>query len=291
MSERVRLYPLATPPIEQVDLFKMTCEPGHGDAVSFWVPRNADIQAIAAIAKSVSPNPTVLEVGCGNAFATHLLARELPVIAVDPNEEALKSTPYRHSNLDLRVGTDEDCIDMFKDTPVDVVICAWMPQGIDLSDSIYALNPKVVIFIRDGLGQDGTRKSYGHRNGYKQLTQWLGFTMGDISTFFRDMCAQLNPRDPYHYYSVEEAKNHPEWSHTYEKVAFVRSNGLKAYNIFDVRIREDISEPEFPLKVDKISPYPWEEQLNHLTNNRYVIPLYTYNQEDCYPPIKSSNNL
>jgi len=257
------------------------------DCVSFWIPRSVDVKTIAGIARSVTPNPTVLEIGCGNAFGAHLLARELPVTAVDPNTKLLEQTPYRHPDLTLLTGTAEDCIELFRDKSVDVVVSAWMPQGINLSESIYRLNPKAVIFIRDGLEMTGVREAYEPRENYQRIVQWLGFTKGDINSFFNEICRQLEPYKPMRYYSVLEAVSHPRWKRIYgEQIGSIPSMGLNLYNIFDVRFRSDVQPPQFPIEIGGLSPYPWETQLNHLTNNRFVKKLYGF--ESVHPPVKIS---
>lgn len=267
MPTKTELYNMALIPYEELELFKLTRsikDPWVSPA-AYWVPTHGDIKAIAAIARFVAEQPTIIDIGCGNAFISHLLAQEIPIIGIDPNQQLLAETPYNHPDLQLKEGTAENASEILQGKPVDVVINSWMPQGVDFSDWLYALKPKAIIFVRDGWGFTGKKTAYKPRNNYYGAAQWGGLATAELAAFFDDVCRDLEPFKPDKHYTVTEATSHPNW----ERV-FRRSKGwigsIPACNIIDIRFRKDIPSPILPITVEKLQPYPWEADLDHITS-------------------------
>lgn len=274
MPAKQELSDMALIPKEELGLFKLThsVELPWVNPVSYWVPTHGDIKAMAAIARSVAEQPTIVDIGCGNAFISHLLAQEVPVIGIDPNEKLLARTPYRHPDLELIVGTAENATKLLKRRSVDVVVSSWMPQGIDLSESLYALNPKAIIFVRDAWGFTGTKKAYQTRDDYTRVVQWSGITTAEIASFFDDVCKELEPFKPHRYYTVNEATNHPRWKNIFERDNgwVVKNDGIAACNVFDIRFRQGIPSLQLPIQIDELLPYPWESNLKHIITNSRI---------------------
>lgn len=287
MATKLEMCSMGVIPKEELELFKLTpdVEIPWVNPVTYWVPTRADIKAIGAFARSVSEQPTVVDIGCGNAFASHLLAEEIPVMGIDPNEELLVRTPYRHPNLKLKVGTAENAGKLLEGKQADVVINSWMPDRVNFSDDIYALNPKAVIFIRDAWGYTGTREAYAPQEGYRRVAMWGGIATGELSSIFGEICRGLEPRDPYKYYTVEQAKSHPRWEAVFkaDNIRRAAERGIAACNIFDVRFREDIPDPKVPFEVDKFDPYQWETDLQYILASTYVSNKH--DERPLYPPL------
>lgn len=266
-------------PWEDLTLFRLTrCyRVPWVNPVSYWPPTNADIKAIVSLAKHAKSRPTILDIGCGNAFVSHLLTQEggVKVIGIDPNEKQLLRTPYKHPNLHLISATAEDAVEFFQDGDIDVVFNSWMPHGIDLAESIYALNPKAIIFVRDRWGQTGTNATYQSREGYYSLVEWYGLTNAELANVFDYLCKDL---DRLHigfrrrYYSVDEATSHKNWERTFK--IRLRELWIDAprCNIFDVRFRSDIAPPQLPLGLNGLNKYPWEDDLEYVLSNILLRP-------------------
>ncbi|MBP7832723.1 MAG: class I SAM-dependent methyltransferase [Candidatus Levybacteria bacterium] len=267
-----------TIPYENLNLFRLTRveQIPWVNPVSYWIPTNAEIKTIAAVAKSVKTEPKVLDVGCGNAFISHLLAAEVPVTGIDPNEELLKSTPYKHPDLTLIPAT----VDEYRDN-VDMVVSSWMPQSINLSESIYALNPRAIIFIKDRMGFTGTKDSYKDHDGYYKAFSWIGMTSADIATYFDELANSLDPSKGHTYYTADQAMAHKNWSEVFKRGATRRFAG--AYNMVDVRLREDVPSPILPIDIGESSPYHWEPELNHVYAN--ILKHNSYDGFRLHPPI------
>lgn len=275
-----------TVPYENLNLFRLTRVESLPwvNPVSYWIPSNAEIKTIAGVAKFVKGKPTVLDVGCGNAFVSHLLAAETPVIGIDPNEELLKRTPYQHANLKLVPATAFEAQKLFPQGSVDLVVSSWMPQDIDLSESIYALNPKAIVFIRDRMGFTGTRSAYQDREGYYKAFSWIGMTSADIATYFDELCGLLEPETGTKYYTADQAMAHDRWEEIFQQGLTKRVGFAGAWNMVDVRLREDVPMPGLPFNVGKLSPYPWEKDLSHVYSN--VLSHNYFGDFKLSPPIE-----
>ncbi len=274
-----------TIPFDELNVFRLTRveQIPWIDPVSYWTPRSVDIKAIAAIAYAVNDKPKVLDIGCGNAFFSHLLAAEVPVIGIEPDEILLQTTPYTHPDLQLLKGTAAEAVETFGNDSIDVVISSWMPKGVDFSESIYALNPKAIIFIRELMGFTGTRETYTDRENYTKAVSWIGMSTADTAAYFNALCKQLDPHGNTKYYTADQAMRHKNWQEVFTTGLDDHAPFASITNMIDVRLRNDI-QVSFPLEVSGLNPYLWEQDLQQITANVAAFEFPSNHKLD--PPIR-----
>ncbi|MBI2541768.1 methyltransferase domain-containing protein [Candidatus Woesearchaeota archaeon] len=254
------------PDISSLGLLDLT-KIKHTDRITYWPPTRAEIKFLAYVIGHLGTDARVLDVGCGNAFVSHLLASEnICVVGFDKDRVAVKKTPYRHPNLELSVGdafVDED-INRF--LGIDVVFNSWMDKGIDMTEMIHRLQPKAIIYIREGYGYTGINgKSYELNEQYKPFIRWRGLTTHEVELY-----AELIRDAIYrgHRVSVETAAEDPRWENSFrhgfeQKPRLFGPDG----NIVEIQLRSDVEGPKIPAIIKNLEKYPWEADLESVVRN------------------------
>lgn len=116
-----------------------------GPTVAPFYPLREEMKKIAHYAKQVALEPLVCDFACGNGFVGSLLAREgVRVIGVrDPNAKRNQIADfYDPQCYELRTHPLDQV-----DFAFDVAFSAWMPAGINLTPTLLASRPKIVVYI------------------------------------------------------------------------------------------------------------------------------------------------
>jgi fructose/tagatose bisphosphate aldolase len=117
--------------------------------LSHPIPLAQDLERIVAVAERVHGSkeglPTILEVGAGKGLLAYLLARtgRVKIEALD-FEPAVKFTRFQHPNLTFKAGN----IKNYKGK-VDLVLCAWMGEGLNLTPFIRDINAPCIVYVKD----------------------------------------------------------------------------------------------------------------------------------------------
>ncbi len=268
-------------PFEELDLYKLggKC---WTVPVSFWPPRNKEIKFFAAVADYVAEEkPTLLDIGCGNAFLSYLLAREsgLKVIGLGPVKKLLQATPYKHENLELVEGTSQDAVMMYSRQNTDVVLCSWMPEGVDLTEDIQKIRPKAIIYVKNKGGHTGTKGSFSCGAEYHTLMQWTYISSNEVGWYFHQLRDKV---DPHLSMSEEGCREDPNWRKFFmEELHVMRPYKWPDDNVIEIQLRNDISDPELPLEIGSICKYRWESDLEHLVKSIKREPILG----PCEPPV------
>jgi len=148
----------------------------YAATVAPYYPLRGELQQIAHIIKQLGDDPQVCDLHPGNGFVGSLLAREgLCVIGLRdattrPNQIAnfYDAEVYRWYEGEL------------KDKSWDAVFSAWMPAGTNITPTIIAATPKLIVFIHTdhvdestGMAQTGTAEAFPDLPAnYRQILDW-----------------------------------------------------------------------------------------------------------------------
>lgn len=172
-DERIRGLPLHALIFSNPDRNPAT----HAHTVAPFYPLRAELQQIATLARQVADDPVICDVHARNGFLGSLLGREgVRVIGLrDPVDKPNQIEQF----------LDPDAMEIVPGSldglrrPVDVVLSAWMPAGINRTADIVSLRPRLIIFIhtehtdRDGNPQTGTWAAYHELPAhYRQVAEW-----------------------------------------------------------------------------------------------------------------------
>lgn len=193
----------------------------HGPTICHYYPLRYEMCKIAAYAKKVSDNPIVLDAHARNGFVGSLLAREgVKVIGMHSNEDKPNQIEsfYDKNVYEMQEGTIKDV-----DIPVDVIFSSWMPRGVNITNDIVRLNPKLLVYIHtdhvsehDQLPQTGTPTSFGEElpQQYKLIDEWAVTRPKDIfNEIWPDLTGSIEEtrlvkifaNEGFHDISVDEA--------------------------------------------------------------------------------------
>lgn len=124
-----------------------------------WVPRAADVAAIAEVCRTAGPR--VIDVGAGTGLLARLLQDEdVKVEAVDPNPPPVQYVPVKPRGAEDVRGE------------YDVAIVSWMEAGLDYRAAVARLAP-VVLNVYDPAGACGVKGQVDLASyGFTTATWW-----------------------------------------------------------------------------------------------------------------------
>ena len=226
-SERIRNLPLHYLIFSNADRDPTR----YAHTVAPFYPIRAEIRTIAACIRQVAAQPVVCDFQCRNGFVGSLLAREGVRVTgvrdgtVKPNQI---ENFYDRDLYELREGPLDQI-----DFPFDVAFNAWMPAGVNLTETILRYEPKMIVLIYtdhldpQGRRQTGTDEAFTRwPDRYRVVAQW---SLTRPENLLHEIWPDLTP-------SIEEERH-------------VRILADTPYHDIDVS-----GWPDAP-------PYDWEEEL------------------------------
>ncbi|MDH5229409.1 MAG: hypothetical protein OEY38_05070 [Gammaproteobacteria bacterium] len=167
-----------------------------GPTVAHFYPLRQEMRTIAAYAKQVQAQAKVIDAHARNGFIGSLLANEgLRITGIRAPEEK----PNQISSF------YDSSVYEFTDTPleqqqdIDLLLATWTPEGMDLSDSILNVQPKLVVFIfthhrseDTQLRQTGIDDGFGEKlsSAYHLVDEWEVTRYADL---FHGVWPDLTP--------------------------------------------------------------------------------------------------
>ena len=155
----------------------------------------ACIVGIEAVRKnSVNDEPLrIVDVAGHSGFLDRLLLDELTrndlnevkVSIVDPDRTVVDKAAKYYKNKEPRLTFYPEKAEEFVKSgkKADVVICSWMRPEFDLRPAIEELDPEIIIFVKDIVGDVGQQQSFVDNEKYVQIAAWRGYSGHDIDTY------------------------------------------------------------------------------------------------------------
>ena len=145
---------------------------------SYFTYRKIDVERIASIAKTVSKDPTYLDIGCGYGDFLEKVRQYLP------NAEGMEKSAEMFFKLGrykpdyIKIGDAYNEIEK----KYDVIFVGWMEPGVDYRDKI-AKKTEVIITTFDKGGQCGINGGCEFEGfGYERVASWITPSWEDINT-------------------------------------------------------------------------------------------------------------
>jgi len=150
----------------------------HGPTIAHFYPLRWEMQTLAKYAKQVAKKPVIFDLYARNGFVGSLLARE-GVKVVGWKNALLKPNQiesfYDEQNYEMRDNPPE------ASEQADVVFANWTPSGVDDTQHILSLKPKMIVYIytqhineHSEERQTGTEDSFGKTlpDNYALVDEW-----------------------------------------------------------------------------------------------------------------------
>ncbi len=225
-AERIKDLPLHALVFSNPDRNPAT----HRHTIAPFYPLRSELRRIAAFIKKLGDNTRTVEFECGNGFVGSLLGREGVKI------EGVRGNHYKPNQLesfyDPEVFSFIDNDNNLANDGIDVALSIWMPSGVNLTPSILAAKPKIVIYMysdheHEGLAQTGTPEAFNDLPAnYKLIEQWSITRPADL---FHEIWPDLTP-------SMEETRHTRIYAST---------------NYFNISIDDE----------ENVEGYDWEKEL------------------------------
>lgn len=145
---------------------------------SYFTYRKIDVERIASIAKTVSKDPTYLDIGCGYGDFLEKVRQYLP------NAEGMEKSAEMFFKLGrykpdyIKIGDAYNEIEK----KYDVIFVGWMEPGVDYRDKI-AKKTEVIITTFDKGGQCGINGGCEFEGfGYERVASWITPSWIDVNT-------------------------------------------------------------------------------------------------------------
>ncbi|MBL1433283.1 MAG: hypothetical protein COB94_007560 [Gammaproteobacteria bacterium] len=204
----------------------------HRHTVAPFYPLRSELRRIAAFIKKLNvTHPRTVEFECGNGFVGSLLGREGVKV------EGLRGKDYKPNQLESFYDPEVFALieddDDFIETGVDVALSVWMPSSVNLTPTMLATKPKLVIYMytdheHEGVSQTGLPEAFTDLPAnYKLIEDWSITRPADL---FHEIWADLTP-------SMEEIRHTRIYAST---------------DYFDIAVDDDEEELEC---------YDWEKEL------------------------------
>ncbi len=213
----------------------------HGPTIAHYAPDRREVIALAEIIRSIGTDPRILDIGCGNGFIGSLLAREgLSVTGIDDHSWRRPQIPclYDQQMYELRAPVS---LWEFRDK-FTVAFCSWMVPGSNLTSTLIARDPALIIHVyspspgHGGMRETGTNDAYCLPDKYRRLGSWAACTP---ENFFSDIVPALQKKD-------------------------------STVRIVEMWCREDVEDVRFfaPTESENSDPYYWDFERSKLNEIR-----------------------
>ncbi|HEY7506814.1 MAG TPA: hypothetical protein VH621_04365 [Nitrososphaera sp.] len=134
---------------------------------SYFAYRKVDVERVVAIARSISPNPSYVDVGCGYGDLLEKVRVQLPTATGIEKEVGIFYSFSKVKPDYIRLMPVEGLSE-----PVDVAFVGWMEPGQDFRKSV-AKFAKCVITTFDAGGQCGINGGCEYEEfGYERVAWW-----------------------------------------------------------------------------------------------------------------------
>ena len=140
---------------------------------SYFTYRKIDVARIFAIAKTISENPTFLDVGCGYGDFLNKIREYIPEAeGIEKSAEIFYSIGRTKPNY-IRIADAYNGIDK----NYDIIFVGWMEPGVDYRDKI-STKAKVIITTLDQ-GLSLAAEFDGH--GFEKVASWITPSWEDVN--------------------------------------------------------------------------------------------------------------
>ena len=140
---------------------------------SYFTYRKIDVVRIFAIAKTISENPTFLDVGCGYGDFLNKIREYIPEAeGIEKSAEIFYSIGRTKPNY-IRIADAYNGIDK----NYDIIFVGWMEPGVDYRDKI-STKAKVIITTLDQ-GLSLAAEFDGH--GFEKVVSWITPSWEDVN--------------------------------------------------------------------------------------------------------------
>src|SRR5919107_5047534 len=140
---------------------------------SYFTYRKIDVNRIVSIAKTISENPTYLDVGCGYGDFLEKIREHIPEAeGIEKSAEIFYSVgrikPDYIKIADAHNGIDKN---------YDVIFVGWMEPGVDYRDKISEATKCIITTLDQGLSL--AAEVDGH--GFEKIASWITPSWEDIN--------------------------------------------------------------------------------------------------------------
>ncbi len=141
---------------------------------SYFTYRKIDVERIASIAKTVSKDPTYLDIGCGYGDFLEKVRQYLP------NAEGMEKSAEMFFKLGrykpdyIKIGDAYNEIEK----KYDVIFVGWMEPGVDYRDKIAKKTEVIITTLDQGLSLAAEFEGFG----YERVASWITPSWEDINT-------------------------------------------------------------------------------------------------------------
>ena len=141
---------------------------------SYFTYRKIDVKRIASIAKTVSKDPSYLDIGCGYGDFLEKVRQYLP------NAEGMEKSVEMFFKLGkykpdyIKIGDAYNEIEK----KYDVIFVGWMEPGVDYRDKIAEKTEVIITTLDQGLSLAAEFEGFG----YERVASWVTPSWEDINT-------------------------------------------------------------------------------------------------------------
>jgi hypothetical protein len=169
---------------QELDKFRLNNNINHERFIfpflcgSYFTYRKIDVVRIFAIAKTISENPTFLDVGCGYGDFLNKIREYIPEAeGIEKSAEIFYSIGRTKPNY-IRIADAYNGIDK----NYDIIFVGWMEPGVDYRDKI-STKAKVIITTLDQGGQCGINGGCEFDGlGFEKVASWITPSWIDVNT-------------------------------------------------------------------------------------------------------------
>lgn len=222
-SERIKDLPLHALVFSNPDRNPET----HRHTVAPFYPLRSELRRIAAFIKKIGDNTRTVEFECGNGFVASLLGREGVKI------EGVRGKHYKPNQLEDFYDSEVFTLIDGDVEQVDVALSIWMPSSVNLTPTMLASQPKLIVYmysdhVHEGLSQTGVPEAFNDLPAnYKLIEEW---SITRPTNLFHEIWPDLTP-------SMEETRHTRIYAST---------------DYFDITVDDD---------EEIVDGYDWEKEL------------------------------
>ena len=141
---------------------------------SYFAYRKIDVERIVSIAKTISKDPSYLDIGCGYGDFLEKIRQYLP------NAEGMEKSAEMFFKLGkykpdyIKIGDAYNDIEK----KYDIIFVGWMEPGVDYRDKIAKKTEVIITTLDQGLSLAAEFEGFG----YEKVASWITPSWEDINT-------------------------------------------------------------------------------------------------------------